>query len=237
MRWHSKSLGFVSPLEFIPVAESIGLINDLGIFVLEESLKTYLELAQNNIKLDYVAVNISPIQLLDGLFVFKLKALLSKYQFNSKNLKLELTESAFNHEFSSVVESIKEIKTLGVKIAIDDFGTGESSLLRLKQFKTDCLKIDKSFVSEMLSDHQSMNIVSTIIGLANNMDMFTVAEGVENQEQAISLIKNGADFLQGYYYSKPIPKQELIEFFISKNTTRNDISLQKVIDSSRVTGW
>lgn len=203
IRWKSEELGFVSPVEFIPIAETTRLIIPIGNFVLEEvfaRVKYLLEQGYDNFK---IALNLSEVQLRDRTLVGTIKALISKYAVSPKYIEIEITESMLMKSFDKNIESLLEIKELGVSIALDDFGTGYSSLNYLTRLPIDVLKIDRSFVIDMIDNHKSRCIVENIIQLSHKLGIKVVAEGVEVVEQVDYLKSIYCDIVQGYYYSKP----------------------------------
>ncbi|MEL7309061.1 MAG: EAL domain-containing protein, partial [Pseudomonadota bacterium] len=195
--------GFISPVHFIEYAEETGLIFRLGEQVLEKSCiaaKTWLDKSLP-IK---VAVNISAKQFTDTKLVDTVAEILERTQLPSRYLELEVTESALIENFDYTVSQLKLISGMGVSIALDDFGTGYSSLSYLRLFPLNVLKIDQSFVRDMLNDEQALNIVTTIIELAHSLKLQIVAEGIETLEQKDRLQELGCQIGQGYLLSKPL---------------------------------
>ncbi|MDI4670782.1 EAL domain-containing protein [Pseudoalteromonas shioyasakiensis] len=197
----------ISPLDFIPLAEETGLIHALGQSVLKQSCIAAKEWADkgHNIK---VAVNIAAKQFTDGNFCNLVADTIEQAGLASELLELEVTESALMHDFEEIKIMLSKLSDLGLTIAIDDFGTGYSSLSYLKLFPVDVLKIDQSFVRDMLTDTQSMDIVRTITSLAHTLNLQIVAEGIEEKQHLNSLIDLGCELGQGYYFHKPMPKEE-----------------------------
>lgn len=211
LRWPSKDGGFTSPAVFVPLAEYSGLIIDIGAWVLEEScrhLRMLIDKGYNNLR---VAVNISMPQFRDPEFVNLIKNAVSKYQIDPQSLELEITESVVMDEPQIVVDSLVELKKFGVTIAIDDFGTGFSSMSYLQQLPLDRLKVDRSFVNEVMPGKTAF-IAETIVTLGNKLGLQTIAEGVEKREQASYMLKLGCDEAQGFLYAKPMPYDDLIAF-------------------------
>ncbi len=211
LRWDNEEYGMISPNIFIPIAEQTGLINQIGLWVLETACKQ-LKMFQSISNKDLcISVNLSLIQLRDPNIVNKIGNLLDKYEIEAENLQIEITESiAFNEE-PYFVARIQEIKDLGVLISIDDFGTGHSSLNRLKTFPIDILKIDIEFVSGITSKSQKDRaIIKSIIQIAENLEVKVFAEGVETKEQFNYLKDNSCDIIQGYYFYKPMSASEII---------------------------
>jgi len=200
VRWRHPTMGVIGPDKFIPLAESSGLIHEIGGWVLEQSCRF---IRQTGTK---VAVNLSPVQLSQKDIV----AVIAEAAKDVDNgmLTLEITEGAFINEFESTKKKLEEIKALGITIALDDFGTGYSSLSYLRKLPIDYIKIDKSFVW----DNQARSIVQAIIGLADTLGMATIAEGVETPEQMAFLERHGCGAVQGFYSSRPLDEPSLLAF-------------------------
>lgn len=197
----------LSPASFIPLAEETGLINELGNEVLKQSCQD----AKRWNELGYpikVAVNVAAKQFSnDGFYDFVAETIESSC-LQSRYLELEVTESALMHDYDKIQALLSDLSQLGLSIAIDDFGTGYSSLSYLKMFPVDVLKIDQSFVNDMLEDNQSLDIVIAVIQLAQSLNLQIVGEGIELKEQGEKLIELGCEVGQGYFYSKPLSKDE-----------------------------
>ncbi len=203
-RWNDESEGWVSPGVFIPLAETMGLIEDVGKQVLETSLAYFSKCqAKNNIRM---AVNISNRQLFSKEFLPSLIELVTKYHIEPNRLKLEITESSAL-ETESAVYTLQALSDKGFYISLDDFGTGFSSLSRLHQLPFDELKIDMSFVHR-INTEEGKTMLQTIVNMAKAMDLDVVAEGVEDLQSAHALRDMGVDYLQGFYFSKPRPPEE-----------------------------
>lgn len=202
-RWESKEFGMVSPVEFIPIAESSKMIIPIGSFVLEEvfkKTKCLLNEGNDNFK---IAVNLSEMQLREDVVLSQFKKLIKKYKISPKYIEVEITESMLMKSFDKNVRILQEIRKLGVSIALDDFGTGYSSLNYLTKLPIDVLKIDRSFVVDLMNNSKSKCIVENIINLSHQLGIEVVAEGVEDKSQAEYLRTILCDIVQGYYYSKP----------------------------------
>jgi diguanylate cyclase (GGDEF)-like protein len=202
-RWESHEFGLVNPAEFIPIAESSKMIIPIGSFVLEEVFKKtkfLLNEGNDNFK---IAVNLSEMQLREDGVLSDFKRLIDKYRINPKYIEVEITESMLMKSFDKNVRIIQEIKNLGVSIALDDFGTGYSSLNYLTKLPIDVLKIDRSFVIDLMSNPKSKCIVENIINLSHQLGIEVVAEGVEDKCQVEYLRMILCDVVQGYYFSKP----------------------------------
>ncbi|WP_235829595.1 bifunctional diguanylate cyclase/phosphodiesterase [Clostridium nigeriense] len=203
LRWKSTEIGFVSPVEFIPVAESTRLIIPIGKFVLREvfiKIKYLLSQGYDNFK---IAVNLSEVQLREGDLLGYINSLVEEFEVSPKYIEIEITESMIMKSVDRNIEYLLEIKKLGASIALDDFGTGYSSLNHLTKLPIDVLKIDRSFVIDMVENDKSRYIVEKIIQLSHKLGITVVAEGVEEKEQVDYLKSIECDTVQGYYYSKP----------------------------------
>ena len=213
VRWVNSELGFISPAEFIPIAESSGLIIDLGKYIIEESFRKCSELCCSNKSNFHIAINISDIQLREEGFISFVSEMLEKYNISPEYIEFEITEGVIMQSVVKNIELLIELKRLGVSIALDDFGTGYSSLSYLKRLPIDVLKIDKSFVDGIGVDEKSEYIAESIIKLSHSLNLRVVAEGVETKEQLGYLNKMKCDVAQGYYFSKP-EKFEVIKEMI-----------------------
>ena len=221
LRWDSKSLGTISPVEFIPIAESTRLIIPIGRFVLEEAFKKVRTLLDEG-NVDFkVAVNFSEVQLRYGAIVNDFIELIEKYKVDPKYLEVEITESMLMKSIDDGIRRLKSIKGLGVSIALDDFGTGYSSLNYLTKLPIDVLKIDRSFVVELADNVKSRCIVVNIINLSHELGIHVIAEGVEDLEQVEYLKGIYCDSVQGYYYSKP-QRFEYIKDLLGKKICKEE---------------
>ncbi|EDL63841.1 hypothetical protein BSG1_13231 [Bacillus sp. SG-1] len=211
IRWEHPTLGMVSPAEFIPLAEETGLIVPIGKWVLWEACRQSKEWKKSGIGCISVAVNISVRQLQDDDFVQHVQQAMKDTGLEPSLLELEITESIMQ-DFEKSSRILNKLKNLGVTISIDDFGTGYSSLTNLRFLPIDHIKIDKSFVDDII-DHskhsKNGSIVKTIIDLGHNMNFNIIAEGVEEEEQVDFLLQNSCSIGQGYFYSRPLPPEQL----------------------------
>lgn len=203
LRWHHPELGNVSPAKFIPLAEATGLMADIGNWVLREACR---EAARWSYPLK-VAVNLSPAQFADGGLVEKIGSALADSGLPAHRLELEITEGLFIEEGEEVLEILREIKALGVRIAMDDFGTGFSSLGYFRRFPFDKVKIDQSFVRDMVANRQSLAIVKAVVAIGRALDIIVLAEGVETAQQREILAIEGCHQVQGYWIGKPLPPE------------------------------
>lgn len=204
MRINSSKLGFISPGEFIPLAESSGKIIPLGKWVLESAARFVKQLLKENRQFDYVAVNISTVQLGQPDFVSIVIDTLKKEEVELHYILLEITESVLMTESSQNIHKLAELRSYGLRIALDDFGTGYSSMQYLAELPLDILKIDKYFIDEITFNDRKKGIIKIIIDMAHLLDLQVVAEGVETGEQSLLLKEMGCDMIQGYYYYKPM---------------------------------
>jgi Amt family ammonium transporter len=210
-RWNHSVKGAISPVEFIAVAEESNLIFDLGECVIDRCLKQLVEWRSQRRVLVPIAVNISGRHLISASFLPFLKQRLEETNIEGHYLEIEITEGVLVSDIERCIEVMKELKQLGVSIAIDDFGTGYSSLNYLKRLPLDVIKIDKSFIDECAMVIEDGKICSTIINLAKNLGLKTVAEGVENIDQLHFLTNEGCDYFQGYMFYKPLNAEHILE--------------------------
>ena len=209
LRWTHPKLGSVSPGIFIPVAEESGLIVPIGYWVLQTACKQLKNWEASDITQELVlAVNVSVRQFREPDFVAQVKSILDQSKINPACLKLEITESMVLDSIESTINMMQQLKLLGLKFSMDDFGTGYSSLSNIKRLPLDQLKIDQSFVREILHDDNDKAIVRTIIAMAHSMNLNVIAEGVETEEQKILLAKKGCRNYQGYLFGKPMPIEQ-----------------------------
>ncbi|MFC9539700.1 putative bifunctional diguanylate cyclase/phosphodiesterase [Lysinibacillus sp. NPDC056959] len=211
IRWKSESLGFVSPAEFIPYAEETGLIIPLSEVIIEKACEAVIEMRQSGYKTP-VAINISSIHFKQQNFLDSVQAILERYNTPANNFEIEVTERTVMNSANETVSKLVRLKKMGFKISIDDFGTGYSSLSYLVRFPLDYLKIDRSFIQHIGSLDEKQAVVDAIIQMSHRLKMKVVAEGVEQAQQVDILRKMNCDIIQGYYYSKPLPLHELMEF-------------------------
>ena len=213
LRWHCPSLGDVAPGRFIPVAEALGLMPEIGAWVVNEACRqarAWLDLGHRGFN---IAVNISAQELQRPGLVAHVGEALGRYLLPTHTLSIELTESSLMENVERVSETLRELKALGTTLSLDDFGTGYSSLAYLRQFPIDKLKIDQSFVRHLPEGVDDAAIARTIVAMAHQLRMVVSAEGVETQGQARFLADIGCDELQGYYLGRPVPAQDAEAFF------------------------
>jgi len=214
LRWNSKKRGLVSPAKFIPILEESGLIREVGDVIMDNVLKDAKEFEDENIYFTF-SINVSVIQLLSENLALKLINKIKDIGVNKEKIIVEITESVLMENIDSIMPQIEILKNEGINIEIDDFGTGYSSLSYLKKLPVSALKIDQSFVKDILDDYEDEQIVKAIISMAKALNKKTIAEGAESKEIVDELKSLGVDYIQGYYFAKPMPKEELREFLAS----------------------
>lgn len=203
IRWNSAD-GLISPAVFIPILEETGMIIDVGQWVVEEAIKDHEKWRSQGLLPPRIAVNVSPVQMRRSEFSKVLQSSLKGVSGREMPLDIEITESLFMEDVDINIQRLHEIREMGVRVAIDDFGTGYSSLAYLKRFPIDYLKIDQSFVRDVIYDPDAAAICTAIIDLAHNLKMKVIAEGVETEAQMNYLRRKNCDEIQGYFFSRPI---------------------------------
>lgn len=211
IRWHHPQLGMVPPGRFIPVAEEYGLINEIGLWVINEAGRQIREWLDDGVNPGIVAINFSAGQCRTNEIIERVKAMMTQYNLTEGMLEVEITESMMMHDADRAIGMLWELRKMGVHIAMDDFGTGYSSLSYLKRFPINCLKIDKSFIDDIEEDSDGCEIVNAIIAMGHGLGLKIVAEGVETEKQLKFLYENGCDEMQGYLFSKPVPAQQFVD--------------------------
>lgn len=217
LRWQHPQLGAVSPERFIPMAEETGMIVAIGNWVLKQACCQAAAWIAQGLPPVRVAVNLSAKQFRDPGLIKTVQSVLASSGLPAHLLELELTEGMLIENLKGTRATLQSLKEMGVKLAIDDFGTGYSSLSYLKHFPLDRLKIDKSFVQEIADKSgDAASIVEAIIALSHSLKLVVIAEGVERMDQVEFLQLHGCDELQGYYFSRPLPPQQMAEL-LGKN--------------------
>ena len=212
IRWHDPILGDISPGEFIPLAEKIGLIWGIGLWVLKTACLQGVEWLTQGKYFDRISVNVASLQIQRSDFVEQVRLILLETGLPAKHLELEVTESCMMHDPDAIIRDLKLLGAMGIALSIDDFGTGYSSLNYLKKLPIDKLKIDQSFVRDIPHDSNNTAIAKAVIALGHALNLQIIAEGVETQAQADFLRVNGCDLAQGYLYSKPRLPEALADF-------------------------
>lgn len=217
LRWHNPLLGNVTPDEFIPIAEHTGLIVPIGEYVLEQALK-FLGKWQNKHQQSYtMAVNLSPCQFRNKDLIRFIQNTLIAENIQAEQLEFEITEGVLMSGETYINDALRELNKLGIKLSMDDFGTGYSSISYLRQYSFDVLKIDRSFVSGITTNKSDRDLVKATIAMAHSLGLTVVAEGVESLEQLSLLTALDCDYIQGFYFSKPILGRELVDLRTTPN--------------------
>jgi len=212
LRWEHSEEGFISPAEFVPLAEDSNLIVDIGRWVIEQTCQDLQRILRMGFHPGVVSINVSTRQLREGRFISDVLVPLKRFNIHPGYLQMEVTETTVAQNRDTAIGLLKELRAEGVRVAIDDFGTGYSSLSYLQQMPFDVIKIDKSFVDRIGAGDPSDNICRTIISMAHELGKKSIAEGVENREQLDFLKNNECDFVQGFFYSKPLTKEDFVAF-------------------------
>jgi diguanylate cyclase (GGDEF)-like protein/PAS domain S-box-containing protein len=229
VRWQHPQQGLMSPARFIPIAEDSGLINTLGAWVLAEGCRQHRAWFEGEEGFLPISINVSVKQLQDDTLADQIKSLISEHQIDAGAIELELTETFLMESAMATIDALGKLKALGLSLSVDDFGTGYSSLNYLNQFPIDKLKIDQSFVRDMMTDQSDLVITRAIIALGHTLGLKLVAEGVETIDQADELRRSGCDELQGFFYAKPMPAAELRLWLRAHRS--HDIPLLSVTES------
>ncbi len=216
LRWHHKDKGMVSPGQFIPIIEDTGLIVPIGEWVLRQACLDMAKWQKQGLAVERIAINVSARQFKQPGFIDLVKEVIEETEIDPFQLELELTESILIDDLELTLEVLTRLRAMGVRMAIDDFGTGYSSLNYLKQFPVDTLKIDQSFIRNLPFNSDDAQITRTIISMAHNLGLGVIAEGVETKEQLEFLQQTQCEEVQGFFFSKPIPAPQLVEY-VKKN--------------------
>ena len=210
LRWRTADGKFVSPAVFIPLAEYSGLIIEIGDWVINQACMQLKTLEENFSELS-ISVNVSIPQFRQDNFVDSIISTITQHGIKPSKLELEITENILMDEPQIIIDALTKLKSQGISIALDDFGTGFSSLSYLQKLPLDRLKVDRAFVTDINQEGQSV-IAETIINLGKKMQLKVIAEGIEEIEQQERLIELGCDEVQGFYYAKPMPAEDFINF-------------------------
>ena len=216
LRWHNNHLGEISPTVFVPLAENLGLISGFGSWVLKQACqeaKSWQKLSREDLR---ISVNVSPQQFRGGSLMTDVKNALASSGLDCRKLELEITESLLMQDSDNPLLLLNELTDMGIKIALDDFGTGYSSLSYVRRFPLQVLKIDRSFIHDLETDHSNKVLVDAIIAMAQSLELEIVAEGVENDKQVEYLRQRGVKIIQGYIFSPPVPADkfhQLLELY------------------------
>ncbi|OWW21699.1 hypothetical protein AYR66_21615 [Noviherbaspirillum denitrificans] len=208
IRWNHPELGQIEPLRFVPLAEELGLIHRIGEWVLHESCRQQAAWQKAGVADLPVSINISGIQFVQKDFIKLLSRVLRETPLDPSRLELEITESLSMQDPENSIRVLRELKALGVRVAIDDFGTGYSNLHFMKQFPVDIIKLDRSFVQDIVRNPEDLAISNAVISMAHSLHLKVTAEGVESVAQLALLADHGCDEMQGYYFSPPLPMEQ-----------------------------
>lgn len=211
-RWTQSELGFVSPAEFIPIAEKTGAIHALGDWVLRTACLRWVAWKKAGVSPFSIAVNVSPLQFASQEFLPRLEKILLETHMDPAYLELEITESAALSYETATYEKLATIQARGIRVSLDDFGTGYSSFTQLRSLPVQLLKIDRSFITFLFEEKNQQAIVQSMIQLGHNLEMEVLIEGVETVEQADWLAREGCDYFQGYYFSRPLTETALMDY-------------------------
>lgn len=233
LRWRHPQKGMIAPAEFIPMLERTKLINELSMFLFQQSMEDLRTLHDAGFKKLTMAVNLSAVQLEDKKLSSKLDKCLKKLKVNPKFYECEITETAMMENMIGAVEILNEISNLGVKLSIDDFGSGYAGFNYLRRLNIQKLKMDMEFVSALFEHKNNEIILSAMMDLGHRLKLEVLAEGVETKKQEEWLIKNGCDMAQGFYFARPMPLNDLIHFLeceISDNSKEHEVLNEKSSD-------
>lgn len=231
VRWMSPDKGVISPAVFIPIFENNGFIMKLDEYVWEQACKFISENIAKGIAIPPISVNVSRVDLYNPKLVEIIVGLIRKYDINPKMLKLEFTESAYTDSMQQMLRIMDKIHEHGIEIDMDDFGSGYSGLNALKDFPVDGLKIDLKFLGKSDDDIKSKKILSSVIHMAKWLGIPSIVEGVETKEQVNHLKSIGCTMVQGFYYAKPMPEVDFLEY-LSKNSVSGNITTDKPFDET-----
>lgn len=223
MRWNNSVLGQVPPDKFISVAEKTGQIIQIGEWGMTEVCRQIKQWKDSGIVGITISVNVSILQLEQPEFADQCISIAEKYHINPELIEMEITESVSTGDISQIVDNLRSLKNKGFSIAMDDFGTGFSSLGQLDMFELDKIKIDRIFIDKIVTDKKKQNLVKAIIAMAKSLNLSVVAEGIEDREQLAYLKTFGCNLGQGYFFSKPLQNDIMLEFY------RNNLSLEKAL--------
>lgn len=222
LRWRHPRRGLIPPLDFIPLAEETGLIEAIGEWVLGTACQQAKAWQRQGLPMLRMAVNLSPRQFQQPDLVAKVGRILRETDLHPRHLDLEITESLLMKDVERSILTMYELKAIGIRLSIDDFGSGYSSLNYLKQFPVDQLKIDKSFVHEIVTNQDDDAITLAIIAMAHSLRLTVIAEGVETEAQKTVLRAHGCDEIQGYHLSRPVPPREILALLMQAGNATPD---------------
>ena len=228
IRWNHPTLGLVSPVEFIPLAEKTGLIHRIGKWVLHQAVADWAALrpycTHNAQHQPFVSINLSAPELAGGEIVQEIQDCLHRCGMQPAELRIELTETIIIQNMEAVSRSLRELRALGVGIALDDFGTGYAGLDYLQSLPFTCLKIDKTFVQQIRQSERSVHIIKAALELARSIGLSTIAEGIEDHATGEELSKLGCSHAQGYYFGKPMPKNQVAAWLVKHQALQQTLA-------------
>jgi len=228
IRWNHPTLGLVSPAEFIPLAEKTGLIHRIGKWVLHQAVADWAALrpycTHNTQHQPFVSINLSAPELAGGAIVQEIQDCLHRCGMQPAELRIELTETIIIQNMEAVSRSLRELRALGVGIALDDFGTGYAGLDYLQSLPFTCLKIDKTFVQQIRQSERSVHIIKAALELARSIGLSTIAEGIEDHATGEELSKLGCSHAQGYYFGKPMPKNQVAAWLVKHQALQQTLA-------------
>ena len=210
VRWHHPELGDIAPIDFIPISEEIGLIQQIGEWIIRTSCEQFAQWCHQGYSDYNYSINLSPKQLQQTELVQYTQDALKEFNLDPSVITFELTEKLIMQDNLDTESMLSQIHDMGIKISIDDFGTGYSSMVRLRSLPVQTLKIDKSFISEIGVDRGDDAIVKTILALAHSMDLTVIAEGIETKEQLCFLCDNHCEYGQGFLFSEPVTGDKVV---------------------------
>jgi EAL domain-containing protein (putative c-di-GMP-specific phosphodiesterase class I) len=225
VRWLHPERGMIRPDEFIGAAEVLGLISAIGDWTLDAACRQLSRWREMGVDSVRVAVNVSAIQLQQEDMYSKVKNMLRMHQVSGEQLELEITENVLVQNMEATVSVLEDIRTLGVHVSIDDYGTGYSSLSYMKQMPVNTLKIDRCFIIDLCESQADQAIVNSTIVLASSLGMKVLAEGVETAEQLAKLQEYGCHEIQGYYFSRPLPRNDFTALLTEEMSLDNTVSV------------
>lgn len=217
IRLNDRVLGFVSPEEFIPISESNGKILEISEFVIDSVFRFVRDNPLKDMGIEFIELNLSVMQCMDKNLTEKLEYYIDKYQIDPKQINLEITETATNFDEDRLRAQLVKLKKLGFNFSLDDYGTGYSNLVRVLEYPVDIIKLDKKIVWSAFHDRDNFITLKNLISMFHDVRRKIVAEGVENEEQMNALTELGCDFLQGYYYSKPVCEEDFLAYIARHN--------------------
>lgn len=222
IRWKSKEFGFVYPNDFIPLSERNGFVVDLDFFILEEVCRLMRKWLDSGITPVVISVNQSRLHLDEPDYIGKLREIVDKYEIPYKYIELELTESVFTEDAELMIKTMQKLHDVGFKLSIDDFGSGYSSLNMLKDMPADVVKIDREFFNTTANSEKGRAVISSVVDLANKLDMRVISEGVETEEQVEFLSEIGCHMVQGYFFAKPMTIKDFEKLWETDRSDKND---------------